>query len=705
MRSLSLRLQIFLLVALSVLAVAATSLRSTWTFLTQDKIASLRELQTLTLVSSIQELKQQSQSLRDDLRSLAVEHYRSPERLGETLTNVPSMKGSYTWSQIRLTRVDEIQDVPLESSVVPATPKSLLFDVQDLVSAPSVKSTSSAIQPAHWSYQLASGASGEELVIEDPLTLGASGGRYLLTGKLSADVLDTVLKKIQFQSIDVQLYRALAQGSELSLVRGDSGKSEIYRQRLQEEFASTHAAEVEGRSISVKHDDTQSFVSFSKLDLPGGGSNLVLAFVSEEAKLVAEFRAFLVSQVFSMLVLLCGALLGGYFVTQLITRPVADLVDASQELEKGNFHNRVKVSARNEIGRLATAFNHLGQTLQDREVALASAESNMRQLSFQAAVFKRLTDFSERLSKVVDVDDLQKVLMSSWSQLLDIGEAQNSMGFYRFDQEQKKYHRVAELGNSSELPDEWDLELWQEDQEFGSSTFTISEALYRLPILGSGKVFGVLVFSAHEVQEAAHFEMLIVECQKMLSLSFEAANRYSQLRESSIRDGLTGLFNVRHFKECFEKELLLAQASGQELSFLFFDVDHFKKYNDTHGHPAGDRVLKQMAALMRAGFDPKQVVARYGGEEFVVLLKATGHADALMRAEYFRELVEATPFENEHTQPLGKVTISIGVSTFPDHGGDMTTLIKMADDALYQAKKTARNLVVSADALETKSVA
>jgi diguanylate cyclase (GGDEF)-like protein len=108
---------------------------------------------------------------------------------------------------------------------------------------------------------------------------------------------------------------------------------------------------------------------------------------------------------------------------------------------------------------------------------------------------------------------------------------------------------------------------------------------------------------------------------------------------------------------------------------------------------------------MRAGFDSKQVVARYGGEEFVVLLKATSHADALMRAEYFRELVESTPFENEHTQPLGRVTISIGVSTFPEHGQEMTTLIKIADDALYQAKKASRNLVVSADALETKSAA
>ncbi len=705
MRSLSLQLQIFLLLALTVLAVAATSLRSTWAFLTQDKIASLRELQTLTLVSSLQELKQQSQSLRDELRSLAVENYRSPDRLGQTLTNVPSTRGSYVWSQIRLTRIDDIQEPQISSPVPTASTKSLLFDVQDLVSVAPKKSAASDVHPRAWSYRIVKSEAGEDLFIEDPLTLGASGGSYLLSGKLSVDVLDTVLKKIQFQSIDVQLYGIVSPGNELSLLKGDSGKSEVYRLKLQEEFSSIRAAEVEGRSISIKRDDTQSFVSFSKLDPPGGASNLVLVFVSEEAKLVAEFRAFLVTQLFSMLVLLCGALLGGYFVTQLITRPVADLVDASQELEKGNFHNRVQVSAKNEIGRLAIAFNRLGQSLQDRELALASAEGNMRQLSFQAAVFKRLTDFSERLSKVVDLDDLQSVLMSSWFHLMDIGERHNSMAFYRLDQDQKKFIQVARSGDSADLPQEWGLELWRDDLEFGPSTYSISDGVYRLPILGSGKVFGVLVFTAHEVQEAAHFEMLISECHKMLSLSFESANRYVQLRESSIRDGLTGLFNVRHFKECFEKELVLAKASGQELSFLFFDVDHFKKYNDTHGHPAGDKVLKQLAALMRAGFDSKQVVARYGGEEFVVLLKATSHADALMRAEYFREIVESTPFENEHTQPLGKVTISIGVSTFPDHGQEITTLIKIADDALYQAKKISRNLVVSADALETKSVA
>jgi diguanylate cyclase (GGDEF)-like protein len=102
---------------------------------------------------------------------------------------------------------------------------------------------------------------------------------------------------------------------------------------------------------------------------------------------------------------------------------------------------------------------------------------------------------------------------------------------------------------------------------------------------------------------------------------------------------------------------------------------------------------------MRSSFDPKDILARYGGEEFVILLKNTDHSEAMLQAERFRAVVEEAKFENEHTQPLGFVSISMGVSTYPEHAQDMASLIKMADDALYRAKKTSRNVVVSAQTL------
>jgi diguanylate cyclase (GGDEF)-like protein len=180
-----------------------------------------------------------------------------------------------------------------------------------------------------------------------------------------------------------------------------------------------------------------------------------------------------------------------------------------------------------------------------------------------------------------------------------------------------------------------------------------------------------------------------------IATSFENAFLHAKVVQSSIKDSLTGLYNVRHFKDRFKFEIQAATRLQHPVSLLFFDVDHFKKYNDTHGHPAGDLVLKKVADLLRKNFRATDITARYGGEEFVVLLPHTAFVDALEKAEHFRKVLEDEPFPNEHTQPLGKVTASIGVSEYPSHGASMEAVIKAADDALYEGKKKSRNTVVA----------
>ncbi len=180
--------------------------------------------------------------------------------------------------------------------------------------------------------------------------------------------------------------------------------------------------------------------------------------------------------------------------------------------------------------------------------------------------------------------------------------------------------------------------------------------------------------------------------QTMLT-AFENALLHAKVTQTAIRDSLTGLFNVRHFKERFATVVHEASRLGHPVSLLFLDVDHFKKCNDTHGHPAGDQILRMVAELMRKSFRSTDILARYGGEEFVVLMPHTSFVDALEKAEQFRELIEKSHFPNEETQPLGKLTTSIGVSEFPSHGSTMDMVIKSADDALYVAKQKSRNMV------------
>lgn len=178
---------------------------------------------------------------------------------------------------------------------------------------------------------------------------------------------------------------------------------------------------------------------------------------------------------------------------------------------------------------------------------------------------------------------------------------------------------------------------------------------------------------------------------------FENALLHKKVFEMSVKDGLTGLYNVRAFRERLELELKSAERIQHPVSLMFFDVDHFKKYNDTHGHPAGDVILKKIAMLLMQNFRNTDFITRYGGEEFCVILTHTDLQSAMKKAESFRKVVEEYPFPKKESQPLGKISVSIGVSEYPSHASTSEMLIKLADDALYRAKKESRNTVKSAE--------
>jgi diguanylate cyclase (GGDEF)-like protein len=174
-------------------------------------------------------------------------------------------------------------------------------------------------------------------------------------------------------------------------------------------------------------------------------------------------------------------------------------------------------------------------------------------------------------------------------------------------------------------------------------------------------------------------------------------NMVARLREShqelerlSATDPLTGLFNRRRMMESLDHEVRRSRRLKHSFAVLMADVDHFKRYNDANGHPAGDAVLKQVATIMREATRDVDVVARYGGEEFFVLMPETGGSDAADVADRVRERLAAEKL------PGGSVTLSFGVAEFPAHGDIGETLIAIADAALYQAKREGRDRVVVA---------
>lgn len=163
-----------------------------------------------------------------------------------------------------------------------------------------------------------------------------------------------------------------------------------------------------------------------------------------------------------------------------------------------------------------------------------------------------------------------------------------------------------------------------------------------------------------------------------------------EIRELAITDELTGLYNRRHLLLRMNDEVNRANRFVQEFSIVFLDVDEFKRYNDTYGHETGDRALAEVGQVLSRVARSTDILARYGGEEFVLLLPTTGREEALVAAERIRIAVE------EHVFPRRKrLTVSVGVATFPEDAADPLELLNRADKALYQAKREGRNRIVA----------
>jgi diguanylate cyclase (GGDEF)-like protein len=220
------------------------------------------------------------------------------------------------------------------------------------------------------------------------------------------------------------------------------------------------------------------------------------------------------------------------------------------------------------------------------------------------------------------------------------------------------------------------------------------QSLLAVPVptdMGVDMVLCVESAKAHRFSEI--HQNLMTSIARAAGFALSRARLYEEKERLASRDGLTGAINHRTFQETFQNEILRAQRYDQVLGLLLLDIDFFKKVNDTHGHPVGDRVLVDVAAVLqtqvRAGID---VVARYGGEEFVCLLVDVNRGQAAESAERIRRGIEEKIFD------LGKqqfhVTVSIGVALFPEDGRHGKDVLERADKALYRAKESGRNRVV-----------
>ncbi len=218
------------------------------------------------------------------------------------------------------------------------------------------------------------------------------------------------------------------------------------------------------------------------------------------------------------------------------------------------------------------------------------------------------------------------------------------------------------------------------------------------PLVGHGEVLGVLHLASTEKHRVSPDVLRLAGVlAEQLSLALGNLRLQETLRSRSERDPLTDLYNRRHLELSAERELARATRHGHALSFVMLDVDHFKLFNDTHGHDAGDAVLREVAHVLKRHTRTEDIACRYGGEEFLMVLPGCPLEDAYQKAEAIREAIAQLRVSSGGAI-LSRVTASLGIACCPQHGERMDELIRAADAALYKAKAAGRNQIVATSA-------
>ncbi|MEK6577294.1 MAG: diguanylate cyclase [Nitrospirota bacterium] len=219
-------------------------------------------------------------------------------------------------------------------------------------------------------------------------------------------------------------------------------------------------------------------------------------------------------------------------------------------------------------------------------------------------------------------------------------------------------------------------------------------SLMAVPLISEGKIMGILYVDDFKPRNFTPRETSILSLlSKIAALVIEKTRLFEKARLMAITDELTGLYNHRHFLQQLTLEIDRTKRYERPLSFLMVDIDHFKHYNDTNGHLVGNELLREFGHILHDYCRSADIVARYGGEEFAIIMPETDQKKGKRMAERLRKIVEGYKFEAREKQPNGKLTISIGFSSYPNNASTSFELIEKADKALYRAKEGGRNRV------------
>jgi diguanylate cyclase (GGDEF)-like protein len=389
------------------------------------------------------------------------------------------------------------------------------------------------------------------------------------------------------------------------------------------------------------------------------------------------------------------------FVIRDVSTPIHRITSSMEQIARGNLDTEIPYADRtNELGLMARALTVFKKSLVENERLNAATRT--------------LSELSEWLQSAKSEGELYGMISSVLGRLMP--ECKGSLFIYANSRDVLEV--AAEWNGRSHTASIHPEDCWSlrrghsyvhgtSEVEFHCDHVhsTVNENYCCIPILAHGETVGLLhleyTADASETAEEARARFadrarLGSACAEHLAIAIANMKLREGLRDQSVRDVLTGLNNRRYLLETARRELLRATRHKHPVSVITLDVDHFKKFNDNHGHDAGDTVLRHVGEILGAMFADDAVPCRFGGEEFVVMLPNSTLDKAAARAEELRAKIEALTIRYADGQ-LPRVTISAGLASFPEAGANMMDVLKAADEALYRAKENGRNRIERSD--------
>jgi diguanylate cyclase (GGDEF)-like protein len=510
-----------------------------------------------------------------------------------------------------------------------------------------------------------------------------------------------VIKGVLVSEVDLLYIRellkdALKRSKSQGLVLDESGQIIAQSSPDAKPFPINAGEALDSDITSLRTIEGEAFlttaVSLKKFDFYQAPNWTIILQIPERQALQAAYE--LRQNVLSLLLFTAfAAVILAILVANSLIGPLLNLISGARHLGRGDFSQAIRPTTHDEIGELTTTFDEMRVNLRQTK---ADLDYRILQLS-------TLYEVGKAISSILDFNLLQRMILEIVAKvmraekgslmLLDDAEKVLSIGVaFGLSDEVTKEARVGLGEPVAGYVVESGQPLFVKDVESDHGFLAIKKenvmrgTLMCVPLRAKDKLLGVINVSKSVPNSFADKDF---ELFKNLANQAAIAIENARLYRFAVTDEMTRLYNHRYFQQRLDEELQRADRYESKVSLILLDVDHFKKFNDTYGHPEGDRVLKTVARLIEASVREVDISARYGGEEFVVIAPEKDGEGSLVPANRIRTTIESYDFRiNGQRVPI---TVSLGVCCYPDLARTKQELIMKADTALYYSKVGGRN--------------